>query len=987
MDDLQATVEIAVDLGHFHNIDMFQRGFYKVTIDSIDPIAVRSNVEVHLLKKTDGGSFASPAKVSENGAHSATIQVLHKKQEVALDTSFLFRCHRLLDSRNIFACITSMKFQLDVKLWYCPTDNEAEITSESFEMISSRTIMLHIEPIQGLHEYTLVVFEYGFMAGIEMTVHASLVALHQPLIATLSSCGNASASSLYSSSLESILFRESMKDNAKPADLKTQINMATKIHNDILNVLCSIYTSLKDYFTKLLQQLPQKSKYTFEFINAMSKLNEMPSSLSNLNTKDDFLNQANMNLASACSHVLAFWSHILDIVCLHRKVVKKLSNSYHRNRIQRFQSSFFTLDNPRQMFPECRLSLYNGIANFIRSSAYYQSLPPLKLESVENDGVCDVMPVVFEDRFVKECKTEPIFNKKDSLAQKLQDLVSTSQPSTFVAASANNRTSLSCSSSPRISNTASKAQTTLLNPSLSMVKSPTDPLLSTTKQKYSEELYSYTLEEPDDLPRFSLHFSECSFKNKLIPPVKNEGIDVNVQNGKLPLASSTIPNNTIGNAFGFENDNGLSAPTLTSTMLAPLDEPECCPTSAVQSEMFNYKAHADKVKPERSMSEDSEKLMSIESFLKEEYEKGLLHEQVCEPAPMYAPDNEVPQQPDDKVVSNLNQTSIGESALSQLKLKHLTEKAKLLSNIQFPGNLFSDLPSAMEPCPYLLQWKLNLKQYESFDCASHLIILVHGLNGNSSDLRMVKTFLHLGLQSVLRMSGKSELSVSYLFSVANEMDTYDDIEVMTTKLIDEILRYINNNYTSKSEPQKISFIGHSLGGLLIRSAISHDRMRHLRSQFHTFLSFSSPHLGTIFNTSTLVNTGMWLIQKWKKSKCLQQLGCKEEGNMRKTYIYKLSKKPGLEFFKNVLLLASAEDKYVPYQSARIEMCRAAAKDKSQGPIYQEMISNIMTPILKSSKSNQFCCFIFKCEHSITVLLMMDTIIQMQLRSPLHKCML
>ncbi len=39
---------------------------------------------------------------------------------------------------------------------------------------------------------------------------------------------------------------------------------------------------------------------------------------------------------------------------------------------------------------------------------------------------------------------------------------------------------------------------------------------------------------------------------------------------------------------------------------------------------------------------------------------------------------------------------------------------------------------------------------------------------------------------------------------------------------------------------------------------------------------------------------------------------------------------GLQFFKNVVLVGSLQDRYVPYHSARIEMCKTALKDKQTG---------------------------------------------------------
>ena len=61
---------------------------------------------------------------------------------------------------------------------------------------------------------------------------------------------------------------------------------------------------------------------------------------------------------------------------------------------------------------------------------------------------------------------------------------------------------------------------------------------------------------------------------------------------------------------------------------------------------------------------------------------------------------------------------------------------------------------------------------------------------------------------------------------------------------------IGNNHCA------LSFIGHSLGNIIIRSAISrHDFIRKWRDKLHTFLSLSGPHLGLAYNRSGLVNMG------------------------------------------------------------------------------------------------------------------------------------
>lgn len=52
-----------------------------------------------------------------------------------------------------------------------------------------------------------------------------------------------------------------------------------------------------------------------------------------------------------------------------------------------------------------------------------------------------------------------------------------------------------------------------------------------------------------------------------------------------------------------------------------------------------------------------------------------------------------------------------------------------------------------------------------------------------------------------------------------------------------------------------SFVGHSLGNLIVRSVLTRPRFKCYLNKLHTFLSLSGPHLGTLYNSSALVNTG------------------------------------------------------------------------------------------------------------------------------------
>ena len=208
----------------------------------------------------------------------------------------------------------------------------------------------------------------------------------------------------------------------------------------------------------------------------------------------------------------------------------------------------------------------------------------------------------------------------------------------------------------------------------------------------------------------------------------------------------------------------------------------------------------------------------------------------------------------------------------------------------------------------------------------HLVVCVHGLDGNSADLRLIKTYLEMALPGH---------NLDFLMSENNQGETFSDFESMTERLIDEILLHISNY---NAPPTRISFVGHSLGTILIRSAISKPRLAHLVPFFHTYLSLSGPHLGTLYNNSGLVNMGMWFMQKLKKSGSLHQLALKDATDIRQTFMYQLSQRSNLHMFRHVLLAGSTQDRYVPWHSARIEMCKTAVKDHSVTGTYSAVCS-------------------------------------------------
>ncbi|CAI9550963.1 unnamed protein product [Staurois parvus] len=197
-------------------------------------------------------------------------------------------------------------------------------------------------------------------------------------------------------------------------------------------------------------------------------------------------------------------------------------------------------------------------------------------------------------------------------------------------------------------------------------------------------------------------------------------------------------------------------------------------------------------------------------------------------------------------------SSDNDEEVNERMLSFHQAKEKFIEDLKFEGFMYSDLPILASDLPYFPP------EEEHLEDGIHLVICVHGLDGNSADLRLVKTFLELGLP---------RSNLDFLMSEKNQNDTFADFDAMTDRLIDEIIQHIQLYNLSIS---RISFIGHSLGNIIIRSVLTRPRFRYYLNKLHTFLSLSGPHLGTLYSNSTLVSTGLWLMQKLKKSGSLLQ---------------------------------------------------------------------------------------------------------------------
>jgi hypothetical protein len=168
---------------------------------------------------------------------------------------------------------------------------------------------------------------------------------------------------------------------------------------------------------------------------------------------------------------------------------------------------------------------------------------------------------------------------------------------------------------------------------------------------------------------------------------------------------------------------------------------------------------------------------------------------------------------------------------------------------------------------------LESESSKGFD-GIHLVVLVHGFQGTSYDMKMIKNNISFLFPESM-----------FLCCTANEDMTDKDIFEMGNRLAVEIKSFIIENFPNNTLG-RISFIGHSLGGLKIRAAL--PKMLDYKDKFYLYMSLSSPHLGYKVNTSSVIEAGIWILQKLKESECLKQLTMTDNPDPYETTLYRLS---------------------------------------------------------------------------------------------------
>jgi len=211
----------------------------------------------------------------------------------------------------------------------------------------------------------------------------------------------------------------------------------------------------------------------------------------------------------------------------------------------------------------------------------------------------------------------------------------------------------------------------------------------------------------------------------------------------------------------------------------------------------------------------------------------------------------------------------------------------------------------------------------------HLFVLVHGWQGNSFDMRLMKNNLALLFPDSI-----------FLCATSNEDNTEGDMNESGIRLAQEVTNYICD-WCPGSALGRLSFITFSCGGLIVRAAL--PLLHEYSSKMYTLMMLSCQHLGFLTESMSLVSTGLWGLKKWRKSKFLEQMSMTDSTDLKESFVYRLSKTKGLEFFKYIAMVSCYQDQFAPYESARVVLCNSW-DNQPEKDIYASMVRNLWEPV-------------------------------------------
>eukprot|EP00668_Euglena_longa_P000402 GGOE01000514.1.p1 GENE.GGOE01000514.1~~GGOE01000514.1.p1 ORF type:complete len:859 (-),score=234.85 GGOE01000514.1:134-2710(-) len=241
--------------------------------------------------------------------------------------------------------------------------------------------------------------------------------------------------------------------------------------------------------------------------------------------------------------------------------------------------------------------------------------------------------------------------------------------------------------------------------------------------------------------------------------------------------------------------------------------------------------------------------------------------------------------------------------------------------------LFPEEETHSSTCPLLRALSETIgRAKDKFLEGTHLVVFVHGFRGNRADFRLFRNYM-----AMFMTKGRMD----YLLAQSLEKMPYSNLSDMGEALAGEIQDHI---LSENIRIRKLSFVAHSMGGVVVRAALRHPFLGQYSKFFETYASFGAPHLGNTTVRSKVVDSAMWVLSTIKNAGCIQEL------KLNDGFLHSLSCEDKLGKFRNVVLVSCDDDTFVTRDSALVQLsletaCSAAAKDLKAQQV-EDMVRNL-----------------------------------------------
>ena len=228
----------------------------------------------------------------------------------------------------------------------------------------------------------------------------------------------------------------------------------------------------------------------------------------------------------------------------------------------------------------------------------------------------------------------------------------------------------------------------------------------------------------------------------------------------------------------------------------------------------------------------------------------------------------------------------------------------------------------------------------------HVVVLVHGFAGSLQDLRLIRAHLSAvapNAHTVVSSANHGRTSTSSLEEMGARLATETAAAMEHLEAEGWPVRGGGRRprcaataaaeaAARESARPRLSFVGHSMGCLVIRAAMTHPALAPHLDRLHAFLSVSGPHLGYGGDAASRApgcfaprrSAFEWALRAFgrvaSRAECLREMTFSDARRPEEGYLWRLAHDPraSLGKFRHVVLVSSPQDGYVPRGSARVD---------------------------------------------------------------------